>query len=234
MKCGDLRKGSFVVIKGKPCKVRAAAAAQAKRQPPSTPLAPRAAPPLVHPSPPPPPLPPSRAPLQVEEITTSKTGKHGHAKANYYGYDIFTHKRYEDCEPTTHNVMVPVVTRTEYLLTDINEDDKTENGDVVTLMTEGGDQREDLRLPDTEPYTNLRTAFAKGDKEVWITVINAMDINMIDPQCVGRASFPSGGGGLAPRASGPLLTVCSPAPLSNPFAPTHSTLLRRFELRDAK
>ena len=121
-------------------------------------------------------------PCKVSDVSTSKTGKHGHAKANYYGYDIFTHKRYEDCEPTTHNVMVPVVTRTEYLLTDINEDDKTENGDIVTLMNEGGDQREDLRLPDTEPYTNLRTAFAKGDKEVWITVINAMDINMIDSQ----------------------------------------------------
>ena len=144
----------------------------------------------------------------MEEITTSKTGKHGHAKANYYGYDIFTHKRYEDCEPTTHNVMVPVVTRTEYLLTDINEDDKTENGDVVTLMTEGGDQREDLRMPDTEPYTNLRTAFAKGDKEVWITVINAMDINMIDPQCVGGHAWRC--------ASRVPFSPCSPSPF-----PTH-------------
>jgi len=140
MKCGDLRKGSFVVIKGKPCK--------------------------------------------VEEITTSKTGKHGHAKANYYGYDIFTHKRYEDCEPTTHNVMVPVVTRTEYILTDINEDDQNDEGHIVTLMTEGGEQREDLRLPTGDAYDNLRAAFTAGDKEVWITVVNAMDINMIDSQFV--------------------------------------------------
>ena len=152
----------------------------------------------------------------MEEITTSKTGKHGHAKANYYGYDIFTHKRYEDCEPTTHNVMVPVVTRTEYLLTDVNEDDKTENGDVVTLMTEGGDQREDLRMPDTEPYTNLRAAFAKGDKEVWITVINAMDINMIDPQCV--CLWPC-----RPPPPNPALLLTPPLPLAlraSPLAPS--------------
>ena len=208
MKCGDLRKGSFVVIKGKPCKVRLSASgapAAAALQPCATRLRLHARSPSPSRALPFPPLP--RAP-QVEEITTSKTGKHGHAKANYYGYDIFTHKRYEDCEPTTHNVMVPVVTRTEYLLTDINEDDKTENGDVVTLMTEGGDQREDLRLPDTEPYTNLRTAFAKGDKEVWITVINAMDINMIDPQCVGEAG---------PRGAARVpLSPCSPSPF-----PTH-------------
>jgi len=119
---------------------------------------------------------------QIEEITTSKTGKHGHAKANYYGYDIFTGKRYEDSEPTTHNVMVPVVTRTEYILTDVNEDDRTENGDVAVLMTEGGEQREDLRLPLGDEYNNLRAAFTAGEKEVWVTVVNAMDINMIDPQ----------------------------------------------------
>ena len=130
-----------------------------------------------------PPLPP-----QIEEITTSKTGKHGHAKANYYGYDIFTGKRYEDSNPTTHNVMVPVVTRTEYTLTDINEDDVTEDGHITTLMTEGGEQREDLRLPTGDEWNNLRAAFAdasaSGAKEVLITVVSAMGINRIDPQFV--------------------------------------------------
>ena len=78
--------------------------------------------------------------------------------------------------------MVPVVTRTEYILTDINEDDQNDEGHIVTLMTEGGEQREDLRLPTGDAYDNLRAAFTAGDKEVWITVVNAMDINMIDPQ----------------------------------------------------
>ncbi len=110
--------------------------------------------------------------------------------------------------------MVPVVTRTEYLLTDINEDDVNENGSIVTLMNDAGDQREDLRLPDGEAYANLRAAFAKGEKEVWITVINAMDINMIDPQCVcppraGASSTLHGPGVAASAETAPLGLPCS-------------------------
>ncbi len=44
------------------------------------------------------------------EYSTSKTGKHGHAKAKYAGLDIFTGKRYEDAVPTSHNVEAPVGT----------------------------------------------------------------------------------------------------------------------------
>ena len=32
-------------------------------------------------------------PCKIIEITTSKTGKHGHAKANITGIDIFTGKK---------------------------------------------------------------------------------------------------------------------------------------------
>merc|ERR1711912_201937 len=53
-------------------------------------------------------------PCKVVEITTSKTGKHGHAKASITGIDIFTNKKYEDGGPTTHNCLVPVVTRKDF------------------------------------------------------------------------------------------------------------------------
>jgi len=46
---GQIRKGEYVLLKGKPCK--------------------------------------------VAEVSISKTGKHGHAKANFVGYDIFTGKK---------------------------------------------------------------------------------------------------------------------------------------------
>ena len=46
-------------------------------------------------------------PCKVIEVTTSKTGKHGHAKANITGTDIFTGKKYEDVCPTSHNMDVP-------------------------------------------------------------------------------------------------------------------------------
>ena len=48
------------------------------------------------------------------DYSTSKTGKHGHAKAHIIGIDIFTQKKLEELCPTTHNMDVPNVTRTEY------------------------------------------------------------------------------------------------------------------------
>ncbi len=122
--------------------------------------------------------------MQIEEVTTSKTGKHGHAKANYYGYDIFTGKRYEDVAPTSHSIASPVVDRKEYILTDINDDDVSEEGAIVTLMDEEGENREDLRLPEEEAYNPLRAAFSEGSKEVWITVTSAMGISKIEAQFV--------------------------------------------------
>ena len=39
-------------------------------------------------------------------------GKHGHAKANITGIDIFTGKKVVDISPTSHNMTQPVVTKT--------------------------------------------------------------------------------------------------------------------------
>ncbi len=53
-------------------------------------------------------------PCKVMEMTTSKAGKHGHAKATIVGVDIFTGKKYEDSCPTSHNMEIPFVKKTEY------------------------------------------------------------------------------------------------------------------------
>lgn len=53
-------------------------------------------------------------PCKVIEMSTSKTGKHGHAKVHLVGLDIFTSKKYEDLCPSTHNIDVPNVTRNDF------------------------------------------------------------------------------------------------------------------------
>lgn len=53
-------------------------------------------------------------PCKVVETSTSKTGKHGHAKVHMVAIDIFTGKKLEEICPSTHNMDVPNVTRTEY------------------------------------------------------------------------------------------------------------------------
>ena len=35
-------------------------------------------------------------PCKVSDVSTSKTGKHGHAKCNFIAYNIFNNKKLED------------------------------------------------------------------------------------------------------------------------------------------
>ena len=112
-------------------------------------------------------------PCKVVDISISKTGKHGHAKASITALDIFTNKKYEDQAPTSHNLEQPVVKSTEYTLCDITEDG------MVSLMNEAGDIREDLEMPkDDEVAVPMKEAFDAG-KEVQCRVVAAMGKEVI-------------------------------------------------------
>merc|ERR1711918_231793 len=71
-----------------------------------------------------------------------KTSKHGHAKAHIVALDIFTGKKMEDLCPSSHNLDCPNVVKTEYRLLTAD----FENGEV-SLLTESGDTKDDLNLP---------------------------------------------------------------------------------------
>lgn len=81
-------------------------------------------------------------PTKVAEVTSSKTGKHGHAKCHIVAIDIFTGKKYEDLCPASHNMEIPFVKKVEFQL--LTADEVTGE---VSLLTEGGDCKDDLNLP---------------------------------------------------------------------------------------
>lgn len=102
-------------------------------------------------------------PCKVVEMSTSKTGKHGHAKVHLVGIDIFTNKKYEDLCPSTHNIDVPNVNRSDYQLIDISDDG------FATLMNDKGDTRDDLRIPEGELGNKIREEFNKDDNTVIVS-----------------------------------------------------------------
>lgn len=113
-------------------------------------------------------------PCKISEISISKTGKHGHAKAHIVGIDIFTTKKLEDLCPTSHNMEVPNVTRAEFQMLDCDE----ESG-AVSVLTDNGDTKDDLNLP-TDPSgarEDLAGEILKlvaEEKGVLLTVMSAM------------------------------------------------------------
>lgn len=105
-------------------------------------------------------------PCKVIDMSTSKTGKHGHAKVNLVATDIFTGKKYEDISPSTHNMDVPNVVRTEYTV--LNVDDG-----FMSLMTATGDTKDDCKVPEGELGDQIRSMFDDG-KELIVSVIAAL------------------------------------------------------------
>mmetsp|Transcript_16819 Transcript_16819/g.29463 ORF Transcript_16819/g.29463 Transcript_16819/m.29463 type:complete len:163 (-) Transcript_16819:180-668(-) len=112
-------------------------------------------------------------PCKIVDYSTSKTGKHGHAKANITGIDIFTGRKYEDVCPTSHNMNQPVVTRKDFQLVDVDDEN------FVTLMDEKNDTREDLQLDlSDEVHKKIKEDF-DGGKDLIVTVLASMGIEKI-------------------------------------------------------
>jgi translation initiation factor 5A len=108
-------------------------------------------------------------PCKVVEMSTSKTGKHGHAKVNLVGIDIFNGRKYEDMSPSTHNMDVPIVKRKDYELLAIDEEG------FVSLLDDTLGTKEDLKLPEGELGVQIREAWDKDNEAgMLVTVVSAM------------------------------------------------------------
>jgi translation initiation factor 5A len=106
-------------------------------------------------------------PCKIVDMSTSKTGKHGHAKVNLTALDIFTGKKMEDMCPSTHNMLVPNVSRTEYQLLDISEDN------FLSLLLPNGETKDDVRLPEDDLGDRITAEFEAG-KAVLVSILKAM------------------------------------------------------------
>jgi len=105
-------------------------------------------------------------PCKIVDMSTSKTGKHGHAKVHLVAIDIFTQKKLEELSPSTHNMEVPNVTRTEYTLVNIDDG-------FLNLMTADGTSKDDIRVPEGEMGDKIQADFDDG-KELVVTIVSAM------------------------------------------------------------
>ena len=114
-------------------------------------------------------------PCKVVEITTSKTGKHGHAKANITGIDIFNGKKYQDVCPVSHSKDSPNISRQEYTVMGVDDDN------YVSLIDKLGNPKNDLKLPEDEPEVSkkIRDGIDNG-KIIIVTVLGAMGIEKIE------------------------------------------------------
>ena len=106
-------------------------------------------------------------PCKVTAFSTAKPGKHGSAKAMITAKDIFTDKQYDETFGTGDMIPRPIVTKTELMCMDVDEDG------VLSLLTADGEEKSDLNIP-TESHLSdvgamIRRILAAGTKECLVT-----------------------------------------------------------------
>ena len=104
-------------------------------------------------------------PCKIVDMSSSKTGKHGHAKIHFVALDIFDGKKYEDICPSTHNMQAPNVQRKECTALGIDEDN------FVTLMADDGDEKQIKCDPE---FVKDITTYIDDDGSCLVTVLTSM------------------------------------------------------------
>jgi len=109
-------------------------------------------------------------PCKIMDMSTSKTGKHGHAKVHFVAIDIFSGKKREEIIASSHNMDVPNVARDEYTLVDVN-------AGFLTLLLPSGELKEDVKVPEGELGDRIGSMHKEG-KEVLVSVLKSMNQEM--------------------------------------------------------
>jgi len=113
-------------------------------------------------------------PCRVTTVEHIKNGKHGKAKNAVQGVDIFSGKKHDGLFPVKQDVEVPAQSSSEYTLSCISDD-----GEFVSMISDGGELRSDLRVPDNELGEQLAVAFSEVDVEVTLIVLSSMGSEQI-------------------------------------------------------
>jgi translation initiation factor 5A len=112
-------------------------------------------------------------PCKVVEMSTSKTGKHGHAKVNFTGIDIFTGKKYKEIQGSTHPMLTFDANKADWAVMAFEND-------TLSLINDDGDTRDDVSMPpDEELAGKITAAIEDGSKEVIVTVMSALNQDQI-------------------------------------------------------
>ena len=122
-------------------------------------------------------------PCRVTSISFAKGGKHGASKATIHAVNLFTGATViQQSVPSSARLFSPVVTRDQYVVTDLQ-------GDVPTLMNAGGDMRQDLDLPTTttgelslvgqQLVTTFEALQDSDERELQVVVLDCMDRQQI-------------------------------------------------------
>jgi translation initiation factor 5A len=116
-------------------------------------------------------------PCKIVEYSCLKTGKHGATKSIIKGIDVFNGKRHEDTLPSSCNVEVPILRRTEWTVMSVDEDD------YLTLVDDKGNARSDLKCPEETDNDQILTQKIKEGlsegKDLFVTVLNSMQVEKI-------------------------------------------------------
>ncbi|PMD15277.1 eukaryotic translation initiation factor eIF-5A [Hyaloscypha hepaticicola] len=103
---------------------------------------------------------------KILEISTAKPGKHGHAKCTFKGRDIFTGAIVEDFHPSSYNMEVPVVKKTEYDVLHVSRDG------FLNLLSELG-EKQDVKIPEGDLGQRIRDYLDQG-KIVTVIILAAV------------------------------------------------------------